>query len=106
MIEEQLVAAAPIEQTGIKELKEMILAVNELALFVVARAKDGVGVDDAMALIQKIMGEEEFSKVLSAAVEGASKVPAEIKNVDLNEAMELAMLQLGYIPRYAQAIAK
>jgi len=94
------------EVVGIKELKEALVGVNELAIFLAERMKDGVGVDDAMAVFTKLTSDAEFKDKMSAAFEGISLIPAELKDVDLSEGMEIAMLQLQYIPALIAAFKK
>ena len=47
---------------GIKELKEALVGVNELAIFIAMRLKDGIGLDDAMAIWSKLSSDEEFKQ--------------------------------------------
>ena len=72
---------------GIKELKEALVGVNELAIFIAMRLKDGIGLDDAMAIWSKLSSDEEFKQKMVAAYDGISQVPAEIKDLDLAEGM-------------------
>jgi len=94
------------EKLGIKETKEAFAGVNELALFLIDRLKDGVGIDDAVALFNALRDDEEFKAVLSAAVDGIKAVPAEIKDLDAGEGVELGMLALMYVPKYIAAFKK
>lgn len=80
------------EQIGIKETKEAVEAVLAISKFVAARAKDGVGADDGIALVQKLLTDEEFKKVLEAGVEGAKQIPSEVKDLSLTESVELIVM--------------
>lgn len=91
---------------GIKEVKEAVVALNELTIFVAGRVKDGVGVDDAMALVSKLMTDEAFKAKIAAALESAEKIPAELKDISLQEGIELAGLQMGYLPQLVEAFKK
>lgn len=91
---------------GIKETKEAFEGINVLALFLIKRLKDGVGIDDAVALFEKIKDDEEFKKVLSDAVGAIDQVPEELKDLELNEGIELGMLALQYVPKYIEAFKK
>jgi len=94
------------ESLGIKEVKEALVGVNELAMFLAERMKDGVGVDDVMALWTKLSSDKEFKAKMLAAYDGIGAVPAELKNVDLAEGMELAMLQISYLPGLLASMKK
>ena len=87
----------------IKETKEAFIGVNELSLFLIERLKDGVGIDDAIALFQALTTDEEFKAKLGAAVEGISLVPGELKDLDVSEGMELAVIAISYVPKYVEA---
>lgn len=92
------------ETMGIKELKEVVVAANEISLFIITRLKDGVGIDDALAAYQKLTQDAEFKKLITDAHDGLSTVGGEIKDIDLAEGLELLMLQAGYVPRYVEAL--
>lgn len=80
------------EALGIKETKEAVQAILAVSKFVAARAKDGVGADDGIALVQKLITDAEFKAVLEAAVDGAKQIPAEVKDLSLSESVELLVL--------------
>ena len=83
------------EALGIKETKEAVQGLLAVSSFLAVRLKDGAGVDDAAALVQKLMMDDEFKKVLEAAVEGAKQIPAEVKDLSLAESLELALVGVG-----------
>lgn len=78
-----------MDQVGVKETKEAILAMVVLGSFVALRLKDGAGLDDAMALGEKLLDEAFKAKVM-AGVEGLDKIPAELKDLSLADLFELA----------------
>lgn len=90
----------------IKETKEALVGLNELVIFIAERAKDGVGADDAMALVQKLIGDEEFKAKMAAAVGDIQKVKAETADLQVEEIVELGAMQLGYLPRIVAAFKK
>lgn len=81
-----------MENVGVKETKEAILALVILGKFVADRAKDGVQLDDALALAQKFAADEAFKAKVMAGVEGLDKIPAEVKDLKLAELLELAQV--------------
>ena len=95
-----------MEKLGIKETKEAIAGVNMLAIFLIKRLKDGAGIDDAFALFSKLTTDKEFKSVLGEAYDGISKVPAEMKDIDLMEGLEIAKIMLDTVPKYIEAFKK
>jgi hypothetical protein len=79
----------PVAPVGDKETKDVLLAGLAIAKFVVQRAKDGIGIDDAEALVAKIMTDTEFKQVLTDAVTNIQQVPAELKDLDTGEILDL-----------------
>ena len=91
---------------GIENTKEAIVAVNVLSIFIIKRLKDGIGFDDALALFSKITSDDEFMKVLKEAFDGVSTVPAELKDLQSEEVVELLTIFIGMIPDYLSAFNK
>ena len=77
-------------QYGVKETSEGLLALVVLGKFVADRLKDGAQLDDALALGQKLIADGEFKSVVTAGVEGADKIPAEVGELDVADMLELA----------------
>lgn len=94
------------EKIGIKELKEAVIGTNEVALFTAERMSDGADFGDFKAFYDKLTKDEEFQKVLKEAWEGRQKIPKEVQDIDLAEGMELAQLQISYLPRYIKVFSK
>lgn len=88
-----------------KEVKEVLVAANEVALVLVKQLKDGVDFGDFQAVYAKITADEEFRSKLAAAYEGVSNVPAEVIDLDLMEAVDLVGVQVSYVPKYIAALA-
>jgi hypothetical protein len=77
-------------QYGVKETKEMLIGLVALGAVVADLLKDGPQIQDAISLGTKLMSDEGFKAKLAAAVEGAGQVPAEIKELDLADFLDLA----------------
>lgn len=88
---------------GIKESKEALVGVNELSMVLIELLKDGAQFSDASALIMKLQDPEIMGK-LNAALSGLKQVPGEIKDLDLQEGIELAMLQASYVPKILEKL--
>ena len=91
---------------GIKETKEVLVGVNELSVLICALAKDGLQVTDALSLFNAIQSNVELQNKLVAAFQGAGAVPEEVKDIDLNEGVELLLLQVSYVPKILEALKK
>lgn len=89
---------------GIKETKELVIGLNELVLALLPILKDGVQLSDAMALYAKINSDEAFRAAVLNAVDKIAQVPSEASELDLNEAIELASVQLGFLPKIVAAV--
>lgn len=85
---------------GIKETKEVLVGVNEFSLFMIARAKDGLGFDDALALFAN----SELKAHLAKAFEDVKEVKAELNDLDLEEGLDLAKVQISYVPKIVAAV--
>jgi len=96
-----------MEKIGIKETKEALVGVNELSLALISVLKDGFQfVDDMTALWSKLQGDTEVNAKMKAALENISMVPAEIKDLDAAEGVELAIEQAKYVPKIIDAFKK
>lgn len=94
------------EKVGINETKEALVAVNEIALHIVKLLKDGFQASDVVAFFDVLKNDPEFSAKLLAGFNGIGKVPAEIKDIDINEGMDLLMCQVGFVPKFLEALKK
>lgn len=74
---------------GIKESKEALIALVVLGKLVSERLKDGVQLDDAIAIGQKF-ADEAFKAKVMAGIEGVDKVKEELQDLNLFDLLELA----------------
>jgi len=92
---------------GIKETKELLVGVNEVAIVMIERLKDGLQLgEDVAAIIGKWQSDSDFQAKVTLAVMGINGISAEVKEIDVNEAVELAGVQLSYIPKILEAAKK
>jgi len=96
----------PNSVEGIKEINDVLLAMNATALFMAARLKDGVGFDDGAAFIAFITSDPEYKKLIADAYDKYAKIPAEIKDVDVGEGLELINTELKFIPNLLDVLKK
>ena len=88
----------PATEKGIKETREAIIAALEITTFLIKRLKDGVGIDDAVAIFDKLKDDDEFKSKIAAAYDNVKEVPAELKDINIREGLDIANLLLSYIP--------
>jgi hypothetical protein len=88
------------EKVGIKEVKELLVAANVVAIKMIKLSKDGVSLSDLGVLVS----DEELKNVLLEAAAGISKVVAEVKDIDAGEGIELAQVQLSLVPKILEAL--
>jgi hypothetical protein len=92
---------------GIQETKEALIGINELSIVLAQQLKDGFQVgSDLAAIVGKWQSDADFQAKLTAAFIGIQKVPDEIKDLDLSEGIELASIQLAYVPKIVEALKK
>ncbi|VEN73253.1 hypothetical protein EPICR_140014 [Candidatus Desulfarcum epimagneticum] len=89
---------------GLKETTEVIEALTMVTVFLTKRLKDGIGADDAMALMEKLTTDEEFVNVIARAADGISEIPAELSDLDFEESLTLGILGLGFIKEVVGAL--
>lgn len=94
------------EKKGIKETKEVLVALNSLSLLIVKKLKDGIQVQDGIEIAQALFSDGEIKSAVQAASDKISEVPAEIKDLDINEGIELGMYQAMQVPKFVEALKK
>lgn len=92
--------------SGIKETKELLVGVNEVGLVLMKHFKDGVQFKDALELFESIRSNPELLAKLYAAYEGYGNLPMELNDLDIKEGIELAQVQLEYLPKLVDALKK
>lgn len=91
---------------GIAETQEMITGLMEVTLVMIEVFKDGAQVTDIMLLWQKIGNDPQMRKYLAESFEGYKKIPAEIKDIDPAEAVQMVTMMAMYVPRILDALKK
>lgn len=74
---------------GIKESEEVLVATKILSVFLIKRLKDGVGVDDLVATIQKIVFDPKFLSAINAGIKDVKLVGKELADLDSEEISQL-----------------
>lgn len=91
---------------GVKETKEMIVGINEVGLVLMGGFKDGVQFSDFASFWSTYQNDANFKLVLQAAWDNYQAIPAEIKDIDVGEGLELAAVQLEYVPKMLDILKK
>lgn len=90
----------------IKETKEVLVALNKLVVKLAPIVIDGLTVSDVVAAFNAINNDPVAKAEFEAALADIKAVPAEIKDVNLVEGLELAMLQMQALPALIAAFKK
>jgi hypothetical protein len=91
-------------QKGIKESQEMLAAILEVAVVLGPILRDGFQAgQDLSAIFAQLSGNEALKAKIAAAVEKANEVPAELKDLDLNEGLQLLIVAVPEIQRVLDA---
>jgi len=83
-----------------KNTKEAIIALLILGKFVADRVKDGVQLEDALALGQALMVEGEFKTLVQAGYADMDKIGEEFSDFNLTKGLELVQI----IPKMVEII--
>jgi hypothetical protein len=89
---------------GIKETKEALIGVNEVALHVATKLKDGAQFSDFLSFYNDYVNDADFKAKLQAAWEGYNAIPDEVKDIDLGEVIDLASVEITYVPKIIGAL--
>lgn len=74
---------------GIKETKEVIIAILKLANILIVPLKDGAQPEDAVAILNGVLNDEEAKAAIVEAAKDIHMVQAEVKDLSLPEALEI-----------------
>ena len=91
---------------GTKEVTEALVAANEITLDLIGRFKDGVGFEDFAGFWTKLKTDAAFEEKLKAGFDQYALIPAEVKDIDGGEGMELAAVQIDFIPKFVDSFKK
>lgn len=98
---------APVRKklVGLKETKEVLDAVGNLGALITQYLKDGFQPGtDLPALGIAIMTRPDVQASLRAAAEGIEKVPGELKDVDVDECVELSECGVNITKKIVSAL--
>lgn len=93
-----------LENTGIEELKNALTVFNELVIFLISRFKDGFQIEDLAALWLKLSEDQEFKERIQDVFLSMGTIPTEVKNLTVEQSVELSSLQLSYIPKIVETL--
>jgi len=91
-------------QKGIKESQEMLAAILEVAVVLGPILRDGFQAgQDLAAIFAQLSSNDALKSKIAAAVDKANEVPAELKDLDLNEGLQLLIVAVPEIQRVLDA---
>ncbi len=82
------------DKLGVKETKEVLIALLKISGLLFEQLKDGFQMEDLPVILSK-MG---YSPEVRLAMEGLRHVPEEVKDLDMAEGFELAMVVMEELP--------
>ena len=94
------------EKVGVKETKELLVVVGKLAVKIVELSGDGFQAKDAYDLSMFILRDPDFKGLVWEAVKGVKSIPAEIKDLDVEEASELVSVVIEGVIQALKARAE
>lgn len=96
----------PTKENPMKNTNELLIAINEILILLITRFKDGLDLKDFPAIWEKITTDEEFKELMRVAYEGVEEIPAECNNMTTEDALQMTILQLQYIPKIMAILKK
>lgn len=81
-----------MEKVGVKETQEFALGAIALGFYIAKLTKDGAQFQDLTAFLDKLKSDQVFAAKLEAAYQGIEHIPGEVKDIDLAEGLQLAMV--------------
>ena len=94
------------QEQGIKETKELAVALIAIAALLAVHFKDGVQVKDAQAIFLQLQMDPELKAKVEAAYKDIEKVKSEVKEVSVLETLEVIQAALPEVHKLIQAIKK
>jgi hypothetical protein len=91
-------------ELGIKETTEVLDAAFEITAFLMVRLKDGLQLEDGLALYNKLMNDQEFRDKIIAAWDGFAGVGDELGNLSVVEGLDLGIVSLVGAKRIVAAL--
>jgi hypothetical protein len=92
--------------SGVKETKEVLVAVFKVAPILVKQFKDGVQAQDFAELYMKIMSDAALKDAILKAYENYKLVGEEVKDLDAAEVIELLIAVLPEIKALLSELKK
>jgi hypothetical protein len=89
---------------GIQETKELLVAVDEVALQLVKGFKKGGAFGTFGEFFNALQNDPAFKAALEAAWDKHNQIPAELADLSMMEMLELGGLELSYVPKFIDAL--
>lgn len=91
---------------GVKETKELLTGVFAVVKVISVELKNGFQISDLIAGFNAIQNDPIKKAQLEVALKDIKEVPAEVKDVNLAEGIELAMHVISEVPSLIEAFKK
>ena len=85
---------------GIKETEEALQGILMLGLLFWKTFHDGFQMTDIGTMWDTYRNDQAFCDAMKLAYEGYQKIPDEVRDLQLEEALELSTVMISYLPKY------
>lgn len=85
---------------SVKEIIEFVKMINVLTIYLAKRFIDGVQLEDFTIFMDTLMNDDEFKGIMKDGYDNASEMKAEAKDADVGEWLEVAKVQVEFIPEF------
>jgi hypothetical protein len=92
------------EKIGIQETKEMIVAILKISPLLIKTFKKGLSVSSAAELWAALQNDPVIGASIIAAYKDYEKIPAEVKDLDAYEGIEIGGVLLAAAPEIIKAL--
>lgn len=95
-----------MENKGIVETKQALEGILELSIVLAYVLKDGAQITDLLSVWEKVQNDPNVKQKVMAAFSEISKVPDEVRDLDVAEIVELVSTMLPFVTRLILALRK
>jgi hypothetical protein len=93
-------------EKGVQNVKELAVGLIVIATILAEEFKDGIQATDAVEIFAKVKGNSELQAKILSAYNGIDQVPAEAKDLNLSEGVEIIVALVPEIKKMIEAISK
>ena len=88
------------KEIGIKQTRELLEGVLELGVILAEALKDGAQLEDVTLILTTLLNNEK----VKLALRDVSSIGGELKDISVEEGIELSMVAITYVPKILSAL--